>query len=376
MADGMQLKKYIRLNTKINSFSYPILIGRNILRTLPKEISKFTKSKKVLILCDKIFKNKTLKIITSSMKRKYDMDVQLITPGKKSKNINNAIRILSFLEKNRYSKDSTLIALGGGTIGDLGGFVASVYYRGMNLVLIPSTLTAQIDSSYGGKVAVNFNNNVNAIGNYFHPKLVICDYGFIQSLPTREFNAGMSEVVKSALISSKSDCNFLLKNFKKIKKRNLLIISKMISRIIKIKLKIVKKDVRENNVRMFLNYGHTIGQSIEASTNLNLEVYRHGEAVSLGMTVAAKLSSLVFFKKNNIFDYHLRILKIFDLPTKISKKINKTNLKYKIFKNLFKDKKVNFQGVRFVLLKEIGNPQIVSKINENKIKSSINYILS
>ena len=143
-------------------------------------------------------------------------------------------------KKNRYSKDSTLIALGGGTIGDLGGFVASVYYRGMNLVLIPSTLTAQIDSSYGGKVAVNFNNNVNAIGNYFHPKLVICDYGFIQSLPTREFNAGMSEVVKSALISSKSDCNFLLKNFKKIKKRNLSIISKMISRIIKIKLKIVK----------------------------------------------------------------------------------------------------------------------------------------
>ena len=116
----------------------------------------------------------------------------------------------------------------------------------------------------------------------------------------------------------------------------------MISRIIKIKLKIVKKDVRENNVRMFLNYGHTIGQSIEASTNLNLEVYRHGEAVSLGMTVAAKLSSLVFFKKNNIFDYHLRILKIFDLPTKISKKINKTNLKYKIFKNLFKDKKKKF----------------------------------
>jgi len=372
----MQPSKSIRLNTKINSSSYPILIGRNILKVLPKEILKFTKSKKVLILCDKIFKKNTLNLIKSSMKNKYDMDVKLITPGKKSKNINSAIRVLSFLEKNRYSKDSTLIALGGGTIGDLGGFVASVYYRGMNLVLIPSTLTAQIDSSYGGKVAVNFNNNVNAIGNYFHPKLVICDYGFIQTLPLREFNSGMSEVVKSALISSKSDCNFLLNNSQKIKERNLSIISRMISRIIKIKLKIVKKDVRENNVRMFLNYGHTVGQSIETSTNLSLEIYRHGEAVSLGMTVAAKLSDLVFVKKNPIFQYHLQILKNFNLPIKISKKINKNNLKHKIYKNLFRDKKVNFQGLRFVLLKDIGKPQIVSKIAENKIKSSINYIFS
>tara|TARA_Y100000590_G_scaffold214421_1_gene243064 strand:+ start:621 stop:1736 length:1116 start_codon:yes stop_codon:yes gene_type:complete len=370
----MQPSKLIRLNTKINSSSYPILIGKNIIKSLPKEISKFTKSKKVLILCDRIFKKNTLRLIQSSMKNKYDMDIKLITPGKKSKNINNAIHILSFLEKNRFSKDSTLVALGGGTIGDLGGFVASVYYRGMNLVLIPSTLTAQIDSSYGGKVAVNFNNNVNAIGNYFHPKLVICDYGFIQSLPLREFNSGMSEVVKSALISSKSDCNFLLNNSEKIKKRNLSIISKMISRIIKIKLGIVKKDVRENNVRMFLNYGHTVGQSIEASTNLNLEVYRHGEAVSLGMIVAAKLSDLVFPQKKPIFDYHLKILKNFNLPIKIGKKINKNNLKYKIFKNLFRDKKVNFQGLRFVLLNGLGRPRIVSKIKENKIKKSINHI--
>ena len=374
MADGMQPSKLIRLNTKINSSSYPILIGKNIIKSLPKEILKFTKSKKVLILCDKIFKKNTLRLIKSSMKNKYDMDIKLITPGKKSKNINNAIRVLSFLEKNRFSKDSTLVALGGGTIGDLGGFVASVYYRGMNLVLIPSTLTAQIDSSYGGKVAVNFNNNVNAIGNYFHPKLVICDYSFIQSLPLREFNSGMSEVVKSALISSKSDCNFLLNNSEKIKKRNLSIISKMISRIIKIKLGIVKKDVRENNVRMFLNYGHTVGQSIEASTNLNLEIYRHGEAVSLGMIVAAKLSDLVFPKKKPIFDYHLKILKNFNLPIKISKKINKNNLKYKIFKNLFRDKKVNFQGLRFVLLNGLGKPRIVAKIKENKIKNSISHI--
>ena len=148
----------------------------------------------------------------------------------------------------------------------------------------------------------------------------------------------------------------------------------MISRIIKIKLKIVKKDVREHNVRMFLNYGHTIGQSIEASTNLNLEVYRHGEAVSLGMMVAAKLSDLVFLNKNSIYKYHLKILKNFDLPTKIYKKINKNNLKNKIFKNLFKDKKINFQGLRFVLLKGVGKPKIVSKISTNKIKSSINCI--
>ena len=125
---------------------------------------------------------------------------------------------------------------------------------------------------------------------------------------------------------------------------------------------------------MFLNYGHTVGQSIEASTNLNLEIYRHGEAVSLGMIVAAKLSDLVFPKKKPIFDYHLKILKNFNLPIKISKKINKNNLKYKIFKNLFRDKKVNFQGLRFVLLNGLGKPRIVAKIKENKIKNSISHI--
>ena len=162
-------------------------------------------------------------------------------------------------------------------------FAASIYYRGLNLIQIPTTLTAQIDSIIGGKVAVNYNNNINAIGSYYHPKLILCDFNFIKSLP-QSYLSGLAEVIKSALITGKNQTNFLIKNHKKIlkKKKNNI---RYDFRIIKIKLNIVRKDEKEKNVRMFLNYGHTIGQAIESSFPLKMEHYRHGEAIALGYSV-------------------------------------------------------------------------------------------
>jgi 3-dehydroquinate synthase len=364
------------IKAKINQFHYPIKIGENILDSLPKEILKFTKSKKIIILIDsnlsKQYEKKLSKVLKNS---KFEISFLRVIAGKKCKDIKNLLRIVNFLEKNKFSKDSTLVALGGGTIGDLGGFAASVYYRGMNLVSIPTTLTAQIDSSIGGKVAVNYNNNVNAIGGYFHPKLILCDLKFIKTLPQRDFLSGMSEVIKSTLITSKKDTNFLIKNNKKILNRNRKIMTKMISKIIKIKINLVKKDEREKNLRLFLNYGHTIGQAIESSFNLKFEHYRHGEAVALGMLCVAYMGEK-FFKIKNLYNNHLSIFKIYNLPTKILKFSNtKKQMLNKIFRNISKDKKKNHTGIRFVLLKEIGNPKIISNFNTKIIKESISRLI-
>ena len=148
----------MNLKAKINQFTYPIKIGTNILHSLPKKFQIY-KSKKVLIIIDKnLFNVYGKPLIKYFGKHNFNCSFLQITAGKKCKDIKNLLRIVDFLEKNKFSKDSTLVVLGGGTIGDLGGFAASVYYRGMNLVSIPTTLTAQIDSSIGGKVAVIFNN--------------------------------------------------------------------------------------------------------------------------------------------------------------------------------------------------------------------------
>ena len=201
----------MRIQAKINEFRYPILIGSDLLKILPKEITRLTNSKKILILMDKNlskkYKIKMQKIFDS---KGFESSFFIVTAGKKCKDIKNLIKIVGTLEKRKFSKDSTLIVFGGGTIGDLGGFAASVYYRGLNLVSIPTTLTAQIDSSIGGKVATNFNNNVNAMGNYYHPKLIICDYLFIKTLPKRDFISGMAEVIKSVLITPSPKSIYLL----------------------------------------------------------------------------------------------------------------------------------------------------------------------
>ena len=362
----------ILINAKSKNFSYPIIIGKHILEKLPYEINKFTKSKKILILIDTYFYKRyyqKLKKIFSN--QNFEVFFFKVNAGKKCKDIKILLDVINSLETNKFSKDSTLVAFGGGTIGDMGGFAASIYYRGLNLVQIPTTLTAQIDSSIGGKVAINYNNNINAIGNYYHPRLILCDQSFMISLSKRDFKSGLAEVIKSALISNKNHIKFLIKNSNKINNRNKTILSEMISRIIKIKLEHVAKDEKEKNIRMFLNYGHTIGQAIESSFPLKQEFYRHGEAVGLGMLCVSYIADKLF-KTKNLYEEHLQILKKFNLPLKIKKnsKSKKDIIKI-ILNNINKDKKKNYLGVRFVLLKNIGKPIIVSNLSKDLIKESI-----
>ena len=198
---------------------------------------------------------------------------------KKNKNIKYLMLILEFMLKKKFTKSSILFSIGGGVVGDISALAASLYYRGLNYLHIPTTMTAIVDSAIGGKTGINHKKFINAIGNYYHPKHVFIIHEIIKNLPEREFLAGIPEIIKCGLLKDKSILDSLNKNKNKILSRDFATIANLCVKTLKCKIFFFRKDVRENHDRLFLNFGHTFGHSIEISTDKkNKDFFRHGEA--------------------------------------------------------------------------------------------------
>lgn len=363
------------LTAAIETSEYPIWIGNDLIREIAGCVQSFTRSTQVLLLADTVFRDGYGSCVEDVLRsRGFTVTAFYMQGGKSQKTIHNAIGILDVLEANEFTRDATLIALGGGIVGDVGGLVAALYFRGMNLVHIPSTITAQIDSAIGGKVAVNHNLTVNAIGTYHHPKAILIDLDLVSDLPAREFRAGMAEVIKSALICNRGFCDFLLQHSGALEDRSPRHLAEMIRQTVRIKLQHVEQDPREKGIRLHLNYGHTIGQSIETSTGLDREVYRHGEAVALGMLGAARLADLHYGDGRDRVAGHRELLDAYGLPAQIDLMAcgrEPEELQATIFGNLFKDKKRIASGLRFVLVPEPGRAEVVTKVDESRIRDAI-----
>ena len=210
-------KIYRQIPVSLDGVSYQILIGRDLLDSVGDLIAKTTNSKNVIIVSDIYFAdNLVSKIIGSLQKKGFNCIKYFMTAGKHNKNFNEILKIYGVLEENNFSRDSTLIALGGGVIGDLCGFVASTWLRGMNLIHIPTTLLAAVDSSIGGKTAINFRKTINGIGSYYHPRLNLIDLNLIDSLSKRDYCSGLAEVIKCAIIDDKLFYDYLENNYIKI----------------------------------------------------------------------------------------------------------------------------------------------------------------
>lgn len=367
------------LTASIETSEYPIWIGDGLLQEIAGCLASFTASRQVLLLSDAFFRDGYGTRIEEQLRSKgFDVTAVYMPGGKSQKTIHNAIGILDVLEEKEFTRDATLLALGGGIVGDVGGLVAALYFRGMNLVHVPSTMTAQIDSAIGGKVAVNHNMTVNAIGTYHHPKAILVDLEFIRELPEREFRAGMAEVIKSAIICDRLFCEFLARSSGPLADRSRRHLAEMIRRTVQIKLHHVEQDPREKGIRLHLNYGHTIGQSIESSTGLEREFYRHGEAVALGMLGAARLADLHYADGRNRVAEHRELLEAYGLPGAIDPSSfggGPEQLKAAIFANLFKDKKRIASGVRFVLVPELGRAEVVTNVCEVMVHDAIASLL-
>ncbi len=365
----------ISLTAKLDGQEYPIVIGNGLIPSVAAQLASFTQSRRIFLLSDAVFKEG---YCTQLERHLRDNGFEVVTfymaGGKANKTIHSALRILDVLESMEFTRDSTLIALGGGIIGDVGGFVAATFLRGMNLVHIPTTITAQVDSAIGGKVAVNHNQTINAIGTYYHPRAILIDMDFIKDLPEREFRSGMGEVIKSAIIKDAEFSSYLFNQSQDVLSRQPDALAEMVRRTILIKLAHVESDVREKGIRLYLNYGHTIGQAIEIATDLEHEIYRHGEAVGLGMVAAARLADLHYNDGADRYNAHLELLQAYHLPTSIDMKllsVDAGSLQRSIYANLFKDKKRIAAGLRFVLIPRIGCAETVLGVSEEHIKASV-----
>ena len=273
-----------------------------------------------------------------------------------------------FLNKillNNFNRSDLIIALGGGITGDVAGFVASIFKRGINFINIPTTLLSQVDSAIGGKTGVNSSHGKNLIGSFFQPKLVISDTSFLETLPKKEIICGYAEILKHSIIKDKNFFNWLKKNTRKILLKKSKELSYAIKKSCLIKIFFIKKDLNEKNTRMILNFGHTFAHAIEVKNNFS-KMITHGEAVLSGMILATRLSKIKKICGNNTAKEIEEIYKNNNLDYTF-KKYSKPNSIKNLIPYLKNDKKNNDDKINFILLKAIGKTTL-----PNKNKISIN----
>ena len=357
--------KQIRLIIKTKTEKYPVLIGTNLINNLSRLIKDNNIDfNKCLIVIDKnIPKKLIIKIKKSLSKEKFIFYVNANEKNKSQKTINDILEIL--LKKN-FSREDCLIAVGGGITGDIVGFTASLFKRGMKFINIPTTLLSQVDSSIGGKTGINTKYGKNLIGSFYQPKIVIIDINFLKSLPKREIICGYGEIFKHSLISNRNFYNFLNKNFVNILKLKSPFIEKAIFESCRIKKLVVEKDEKENNHRKILNFGHTFAHAYEATLKYSKKL-NHGEAVLLGINSALKFSYKEKFLKENEYNSIMMHIKNSKLPSNIKKYFSIKDLK-KILSFMTKDKKNSSENINLILLRNIGLPLINNYYKKDKLK--------
>ena len=351
-----------KLVLKTQNNKVPILIGNKILSKI--NFSNFIIGKEVCILSNR----KIAKLYLTKLKKKlkgFKINTFIIPDGEKYKNVQVLNKIHNFLIKNKFDRQLTIIGLGGCVIGDLSGLVADTFLRGVNLIHIPTTLLAQVDSAIGGKTGVNHKFGKNLIGTFKQPNSVIIDINYLSTLPEKEFNSGLAEVIKYGIISNPKFLKWINNNSNLIIKRNSNSLLKIVEISVKEKISIVMRDEKESNIRAFLNFGHTLGHAIEAS--MNYKNILHGHAVSIGMIFATMLS--VDKGALNIDELNLieSTIKKLGLPINIPSKISTS----KIIKHMSFDKKNKGGKNHFVLLKSIGKCYITNKLTNSYITNMI-----
>ena len=341
---------------------YRIIIGQNSISK--KNIVPLVKGhKKLLLISDTGVPKNILKKVTAITKGHSKVFTIILDQGEKAKSLSNFQHIINFLINNKFDRSDGIIAVGGGVIGDISGFVSSTYLRGISYIQIPTTLLAQVDSSVGGKTAINIPAGKNLIGAFYNPKGVIIDTNVLHTLSSRELNAGLAEVIKYGLIQNKYLLSLLEKNVVAILNRNHKIIEEVIFESIKTKAKIVTKDEKETGIRALLNFGHTFGHAIEAHGKYKKIL--HGEAVAKGMLIASKISML----EGLISEKELLKIRNLLLDYRFDLSLNYNYMDLKPF--IFRDKKVQKGNLNLVLLKGMSKGIVSDKFDQKNLKKSI-----
>ncbi len=323
-------------------------------------INKYiNRQNKVLIITDSGIPKKFINDLRGSIKNK-NVNVLTLRRGEKSKSFECYKKILNKLLDLQFDRSDILIAIGGGVIGDITGFCAATYLRGIDYIQIPTTLLAQVDSSVGGKTGINVKQGKNLIGSFYNPKSVLISTHFLKTLPKKEYESGLGEVLKYAFIGNKKLKNIIENNANKIIKRDNKILKNIIEESIKTKSKIVTLDEKESGIRAILNFGHTFGHAIEAHNNY--KNITHGAAITLGMVIASKIS----FFEGHIKDYQLD--NIINMINSLGLSSDYKIYKYSHLKKYFlSDKKVTNGKLNLILIDKNFNAFKTSKFNQKNI---------
>ncbi len=341
--------------------SYEISIGKGILDRTILLIAKNHKATRYVIVTDsnvnRIYGQTVLDALTQAGMKASLME---IPAGESSKNISTVMDIAGKLLALGADRGTVLIALGGGVVGDLTGFIASVYMRSVPYIQIPTTLIGQVDSSIGGKTAVDMPQGKNLLGTFYQPRAVFADLNFLDTLPDKEFNNGLAEIIKYGIIEDEKMFKVLEENMDAVKSRDSAHLLKIIETCCRIKKSIVEIDEREQGLRRILNFGHTLGHALEAVSDYTLS---HGEGVALGMIAAARLSVKMHYLPE---DESARVEKVIagaGLPVKIPPSF----MSDAVIARLKMDKKKKDDVIHFVLIKKIGMPFVNGSVSEKLI---------
>ncbi len=359
--------KIIKLKIKTKTQKYSILISSNLVSNFSKILNQNSiKFNQCLLLMDSNVPKSMISKIIKSLKGKK-ISLVYLKANEKNKSQKTVDFILNTLLIKNFTRNDCLISIGGGITGDVGGFAASLFKRGIKFINVPTTLLSQVDSSIGGKTGINTKFGKNLIGSFYQPQLVISDINFLKKLPKREVICGYGEIFKHSLIANKKFFSFLTKNSKKIFELISPFIEKAIYESCKIKKSIVEKDENEKGLRKILNFGHTFAHAYEASLGYSKKL-NHGEAVILGINTA-----LNFCLKNNLLnkkDYFLinKHIVSSNLPNKINKYFKVKDIN-KIISFMLKDKKNNSNKISLVLLKKIASPVVKKEYDKQILKA-------
>jgi len=343
------------IDIDLDKNSYSISIGT---------LNKISINKKVMIVTNPRVSGLHLQYLLNSLSANT---IQIITiqDGEVYKNIQSVESILEAMFIAKYDRDSMIIAFGGGVIGDMSGFAASIYQRGIDFIQIPTTLLSQVDASVGGKTGINNKFGKNLVGAFYQPQAVYIDPYFLNTLPNREFGAGVAEIVKMGVMF---DIDF----FEWLESNALITetyITHAIKRCVELKADVVSLDEKERGERAKLNYGHTFAHVIENETSYSK--YLHGEAVSIGIVMANFLALRLNMLNQVEFDRVIKVLKLYQLP--VTYEIKSVDEFYNKF---FLDKKTSDNKIKFILPDGIGKNKIVSGLNINLVKEAINDFIS
>ncbi len=330
--------------------SYPILIGEGLLDSKGL-FDEFIKGKKVCIVTNSTIAEHYLDKLQSNL-TDYQTSAFIIEDGEQFKTMRTYTQILDFLLSWKVDRKSTVIALGGGVVGDVAGFAAASCLRGINFIQIPTTLLAQVDSSVGGKTGVNHKMGKNLIGAFYQPSCVVADLSTLDTLSSREFSSGMAEVIKYGLIRDSDFFDWIEANAVNIKAMHKPHLSHIVARSCEIKAEIVSKDEKEYGLRAILNLGHTFGHAIEAA--LGYGQWLHGEAISAGMIMATSMSKAMGDIDDSTLVRVTKLFSEFNLPVGPPESMSKQQMKGL----MAYDKKTVDSSIRLILLEQLGNAYV------------------